>query len=57
MTSLFSAIIEPGFFTSAPVHTTMIIGGGAAVLCAAVGVFTVIRGQSFAGHALADVRV
>ena len=33
----------------------MIIGGGAAVVSGVVGVFTVIRGQSFAGHALADI--
>jgi zinc/manganese transport system permease protein len=52
---LFTAIFEPGFFTSEPVRTAMIIGGGAAVVSAVVGVFTVIRGQSFAGHALADV--
>jgi zinc/manganese transport system permease protein len=55
MDDLFTAIFEPGFFTSEPVHTAMIIGGGAAVVCGVVGVFTVIRGQSFAGHALADV--
>ena len=55
MAYLFATIFEPGFFASAPVHTAMIIGGGAAVVCAVVGVFTVIRGQSFAGHALADV--
>lgn len=55
MAFLFTAIFETGFFASAPVHTAMIIGGGAAVVSAVVGVFTVIRGQSFAGHALADV--
>ena len=31
------------------------IGGVVAVVSAVVGVFTVMRGQSFAGHALADV--
>ncbi|WP_226950958.1 metal ABC transporter permease [Rouxiella sp. S1S-2] len=36
-------------------HTALIIGGGTAVVSGVVGVFTVIRGQSFAGHALADV--
>jgi zinc/manganese transport system permease protein len=55
MDSLFTAIFEPGFFTSEPVHTAMIIGGGAAVVSGVVGVFTVMRGQSFAGHAVADV--
>jgi zinc/manganese transport system permease protein len=44
-----------GFFTSGPVQTALIIGGGAAVVSGVIGVFTIIRGQSFAGHALADV--
>lgn len=44
-----------GFFASAPVQTALAVGGGAAVVSAVVGVFTVLRGQSFAGHALADV--
>ena len=48
-------IFEPGFFSSQPVHVAVTIGGVAAVVCAIVGVFTVMRGQSFAGHALADV--
>ncbi len=45
----------PGFFSNGPVQTALLIGGGAAVVSAVAGVFTVIRGQSFAGHALADV--
>jgi zinc/manganese transport system permease protein len=53
--SILHAIIAPGFFTSGPVLTAAIIGGGAAIVSGLVGVFTVIRGQSFAGHALADV--
>ena len=48
-------VFEPGFFSSAPVHTALVIGGVVAVVSAAVGIFTVIRGQSFAGHSLADV--
>ena len=52
---MLSAIFEPDFFMSGPVHVAMIIGGGAAIVSAIVGVFTVIRGHSFAGHALADV--
>ncbi|AUG98626.1 metal ABC transporter permease [Prodigiosinella confusarubida] len=55
MNSLMMTIFEPGFFSSQPVQTALIIGGGAAVVSGVVGVFTVIRGQSFAGHALADV--
>ena len=48
-------IFAPGFMRNGPVHTALIVGGGAALVCAAVGLFTVMRGQSFAGHALADV--
>jgi zinc/manganese transport system permease protein len=44
-----------GFFSSAPVQTALVIAGGAAVVSGAVGVFTIIRGSTFAGHALADV--
>jgi zinc/manganese transport system permease protein len=55
MDFLLNLIFEPGFFRSEPVHTAMIVGGGAALVSGVIGVFTVIRGQSFAGHALADV--
>lgn len=48
-------LIEPGFFSSAPVQTALVIGGVVAAVSAVVGVFTVLRGQSFAGHSLADV--
>lgn len=55
MRTLFSILFEPGFFTSEPVRTAAAIGAAAAIVSGVVGVFTVIRGQSFAGHALADV--
>lgn len=48
-------IFEPGFFSSGPVHVAFVIGGVTAIVSAIVGVFTVVRGQSFAGHALTDV--
>jgi zinc/manganese transport system permease protein len=48
-------VFEPGFFSSEPVHVALTIGAVAAVVSALVGVFTVVRGQSFAGHALTDV--
>ncbi len=54
MHQLFTWVIEPGFFASAPVRTAVTIGGVVAVVSAVVGLFTVIRGQSFAGHALGD---
>ncbi len=47
--------VEPGFFSSQPVQVAMTIGAISAVVSAVVGVFTVVRGQSFAGHALTDV--
>lgn len=53
--TLLRVIVEPGFFASGPVRTAILVGGGAAVVSGVVGVFTVLRGQSFAGHALADV--
>ena len=55
MTSLFSLLFEPGFFNSEPVRTAIVIGGSAAAVSGVVGVLTVIRGQSFAGEALADL--
>ena len=48
-------VFEPGFFSSSPVHVALITGAMVAVVCSIVGVFTVLRGQSFAGHSLADV--
>lgn len=43
------------FFGSAPVQLALIVGTLVAAVSAYVGVFTVIRRQSFAGHALADL--
>lgn len=48
-------IVEPGFLTNGPVHVALAVGGCAALVAAVVGVFTVMRGQSFGGHALADI--
>ena len=48
-------LLEPGFFASGPVHTAAVLGAVVAVVSAIVGVFTVMRSQSFAGHALTDV--
>jgi zinc/manganese transport system permease protein len=55
MTSIVAIVFAPGFFASGPVRVAAVIGGAAAIVSAVVGVFTVLRGQSFAGHALADV--
>jgi zinc/manganese transport system permease protein len=50
-----SWIVEPGFFTNQTVHTAAIAGVLVAAVTAWVGVFTVIRSQSFAGEALGDL--
>ena len=52
---IWTRIFEPGLFASAPVHVAAAIGGAVAVVSAVTGVFTVMRGQSFGGHALGDV--
>jgi zinc/manganese transport system permease protein len=51
----FSYIVEPGFLSSGPVRTALLVGTVVAITSGVVGVLTVIRGQSFAGHSLADV--
>ncbi|MGP8065944.1 MAG: metal ABC transporter permease [Acidimicrobiales bacterium] len=55
MAGIGSAVIEPGFFSSAPVQVALVIGAITAVVSGVVGIFTVVRGQSFAGHSLADI--
>jgi len=57
VSAVFRLLFAPGFFTSSPVHTALVIGGIAAVVSGVVGCFTVLRGQSYAGHALADLSV
>ncbi len=55
MHPIYTAIFEPGFFASSQVHIAATIGGLVAIVSAVTGVFTVMRGQSFGGHALGDV--
>ena len=52
-----SWLFAPGFFSSQPVHVALAIGGISALVCGVVGAFTVLRGQSYSGHALADLSV
>lgn len=52
---LLSALFEPGIFSSQPVQLAAVLGGVVALASGTVGVFTVIRGQAFAGHALGDI--
>ena len=57
MSGFLRAVVEPGFFASTPVHVAATAGGVVAVVSAILGVFTVMRGQSYAGHAFADISV
>ncbi len=55
MTILLTFSFAPGFAQSPVVRTALLAGGVVAAASACAGVFTVLRGQSFAGHSLADV--
>ena len=55
MKQVLRALFAPGFFASDPVHAALVVGAVVALVTGAVGVFTVIRGQAFAGHALGEV--
>jgi zinc/manganese transport system permease protein len=48
-------LFAPGFFESEAVRIALGVGALAAVVTAVVGVFTVVRGQSFAGEAFGDI--
>jgi zinc/manganese transport system permease protein len=48
-------LFEPGLWSNVDVRTGAVVGVIVAGVSALVGLFTVVRGQSFAGHALADV--
>ena len=54
--SILHAIFQPGLFSNSSVQdAAAVVGAVVALVCAPVGVFTVVRGQSFAGHAFADI--
>ena len=57
MSAVLQAVFAPGFFTSAPVRVALLVGGMAALVSGVAGTFAVVRGQSYAGHALADISV
>ncbi|WP_298281716.1 metal ABC transporter permease [Acidocella sp.] len=44
-----------GFFDAGSVRLALAVSAAAACVCAPVGVLAVLRGQSFASHALADI--
>jgi zinc/manganese transport system permease protein len=53
--AMLAGVFAPGLFDSSPVHAALLAGTVVAVVSGAVGVVTVLRGQSFAGHALGDL--
>lgn len=57
--SLPAGFLEPlfaeGFFENEAVHVALAVGTAVAIVTAVVGVFTVMRGQSFAGESLGDI--
>jgi zinc/manganese transport system permease protein len=55
MHQVLRAIVEPGFFANSPVQLAAAVGAVVAIVAGCVGVFTVIRSQSFAGEALGDL--
>ncbi len=55
MREVLDLLLAPGFLANGPVRIALRVGSVAAVVSAVVGLFTVVRGRSFAGHALADV--
>ncbi len=55
MSEIAHALVEPGFFSSSPVQLAAVVGGLVAIVAGSVGVFTVLRGQAFAGEALGDI--
>jgi zinc/manganese transport system permease protein len=48
-------VFSDGFFDSASVRVALLVGAVVAIVAGAVGTFTVLRGQSFAGHAFGDM--
>lgn len=55
MSAGLASVIGQGFFASESVRVAIAVGAIVAIVSGSVGVFTVVRGQSFAGEALADI--
>jgi zinc/manganese transport system permease protein len=55
VTAPLASLLASGFFAGAAVRVALEIGALAAIVSGTVGVFTVMRGQAFAGEALADI--
>ncbi len=52
---LLHTLFAPGFFQSSQVINALWVGTFVAAVSGVIGVFVVIRGQSFVGHALTDL--
>ncbi len=55
MSHFLSPLFASGFFESEAVHIALAVGALVALVTGVVGVFTVMRGQSFAGEAFGDL--
>ena len=55
MSHFLSPVFQTGFFTTSSVHTALAIGAVVAIVAGPLGLFTVMRGQSFAGESLGDI--
>jgi zinc/manganese transport system permease protein len=53
--AFLGSVFAPGFFDNEAVHVALVVGAAVAIVTGVVGVFTVMRGQSFAGEALGDI--
>jgi zinc/manganese transport system permease protein len=52
---LLGFVFAAGFFGNEAVHVAIAIGAAVAIVAGVVGVFTVMRGQAFAGEAFGDI--
>ncbi len=57
MSHFLTPVFAPGFFASEAVHIALGVGTLVAIVTGTVGVFTVMRGQSFAGEAFGDIGI
>ncbi len=53
--SWLADLFPPGLWQNEQVVNALIVGAVAALVCAALGYFVVLRGLSFAGHAVTDI--
>ncbi len=54
MKQLSELLFAPGFFQNSEVINALILSTVVAAISGVIGVFVIIRGQSFAGHAISD---